>query len=207
MSALVTLVLLLAAAEPEKPAADRHPRIAGLLSPEAEERRAAARALLAAPEPSLVPGLVDALFFTPKRHRDELLEVLRRLTGEDVGRDYYAWVELVGRRRDLLPGTGYLEWKLSLLSRIDPGYRKILYPGVPSRLRLEEVVWGGVRIGEIASLDDPPVVAAGRAGISDSEKVFGLSLGGEQRAYPLRYVSWHEMVNDTLGGEPVVLSY
>jgi hypothetical protein len=43
--------------------------------------------------------------------------------------------------------------------------------------------------------------------IGDRERVFGVSLGGEHRAYPLRYLSWHEMLNDTVGGVPLTVSY
>jgi hypothetical protein len=202
---VVELVLLLAAlATP--PVTSGHSRLERLLSSDRGTRRAAARELLAAPDRGLAAGLTDALFYIPKGQRDEALEVLRAFTGEDAGRDYYAWVELLGRRSDLVAAPGYLEWKRRLLAHIDPGYRRILYPSVPARIRLEEVVWGGVRIDEIASLDRPPHVPAAKAGLADDEKVFGLELGGEQRAYPLRYVSWHEMVNDLLGGEPFVLS-
>jgi hypothetical protein len=200
-SLVFAAAVLLAAAAPE------YGRISGLMSVSASERREAARELLAAGQPALVPGLVDAVFFTPKPLRAEILQVLKGLSGEDAGSDYYDWVELVGRREDLAAGPGYLEWKLSLLSRIDPAYRRLLYPGVPSRVRLEEVVWGGVRLDGIPSLDGPPRVAAGQAGLDDGERVFGVSLGGEHAAYPHRYLSWHEMVNDTLGGEPFVLSY
>jgi hypothetical protein len=37
--------------------------------------------------------------------------------------------------------------------------------------------------------------------------VFGVALNGEARAYPLRLLDWHEMVNDVVGGQPVSLAY
>jgi hypothetical protein len=37
--------------------------------------------------------------------------------------------------------------------------------------------------------------------------VFGVAIGGQARAYPLRIVNWHEMVNDTIAGVPVSLAY
>jgi hypothetical protein len=183
-------------------------RISGLMSERREFRQEAARELTRSPDPALVAGLVDALFFTPKASREELLSVLRTLTGEDAGSRYLDWVALVGRRSDLAPGPGYLEWKLSLLSRIDPAYKNVLYSGAPARVRLEEIVWGGVGLDGIPSLDDPPHAAAAEGGfLSEDERIFGVSLGGEHRAYPLRYLSWHEMANDVLGGEPITLSY
>jgi len=154
-----------------------------------------------------VPGLVDAVFFTPKRHREALFTALANLTGEDAGTDFYAWVELVGRRGDLTPGSGYVAFKREQFARIDPAYLKVFDPAAPARVRVEEIVFGGARLGGIPELDDPPVAAAADAGLDDDELVFGVELRGVARAYPHRYLSWHEMANDTLGGEPIVLSY
>jgi hypothetical protein len=39
------------------------------------------------------------------------------------------------------------------------------------------------------------------------DRVAGLVLGGEARAWPLRLLRRHELVNDVLGGEPVVVAY
>ncbi len=176
------------------------------------ERKAAAEQLTASKDLTLVPPLVDALFFTPKSQRSLLLSVLRNLTGENPGDRYYDWVELVGRRSDLRASPrdapGYMAWKLSLLVKIDPGYKRIFYPGAPSRIALEEIVWGGVSIDGIPPLEDPPRVPAAEGGfLSDKETVFGVSAGGSHHAYPARYLSWHEMVNDTVGGEPLSLGF
>jgi hypothetical protein len=179
-----------------------------LMSEQRGERREAARKLLAKPDPSLIPALVDAMFFTPKLARAEVVEVLRALAGENPGDGYYEWVELVGRQTDLTGRPGYMDWKLSLLSRIDPTYQKIFYHGAPAQIRLEEIVWGGVKLDGIPPLEDPPRVPAAEARfLSDRELVFGVSAGGAHHAYPLRYLSWHEMVNDVIGGEPITLSY
>lgn len=179
-----------------------------ILSDSAAERREASRRLIESRDASLVPGLVDAFFFLPRNHRAEALAALTALTGERPGERYHDWVELVGRRGDLVPGPGYLEWKAGLLSRIDPAYARVLYPGARVRIRLEEVVSGGVGFEGIPALDQPAHVPAAAAGyLKDEERVFGVSLGGERRAYPLRILGWHEMVNDRVGGEPVTLSY
>lgn len=39
------------------------------------------------------------------------------------------------------------------------------------------------------------------------DRVIGISIGGEARAYPLRLMRWHEVVNDTVGGEPIAVTY
>ncbi|HET6346796.1 MAG TPA: DUF3179 domain-containing (seleno)protein, partial [Myxococcota bacterium] len=178
------------------------------LSPLAGDRRDAAKALTEARDLSLVPGLVDTYFFARKDQRSEALSALVALTGEKRGDRYHDWVELVGRREDLKPKPGYLAYKAELFSRIDPRYLKILYEGAPSRIRLEEIVFGGVPLEGIPALDNPARVPAAEAKyLTDSEKVFGVSVGGEQRAYPLRMLDWHEMLNDVVGGGPVTLSY
>ena len=39
------------------------------------------------------------------------------------------------------------------------------------------------------------------------EQVLGLSIGGEQRAYPIWMLSRHEIVNDVVGGVPVAVTW
>ena len=92
----------------ESAAAPSHERIRPLMSEDAEVRRRGARKLVAERAVGLVPGLVDAVFFTPKRHREALFTALANLTGEDAGTDFYAWVELVGRGGALGPLAGDL---------------------------------------------------------------------------------------------------
>ena len=194
----------------ELPPEEGYGLLRAMLSDKAAERRAAARRLIEANDASLLPGLVDVLFFTGRADRAEIYPVLRALAGEKRGERYQEWVDLVGRRTDLQPKPGYTAWKAELFSRIDPDYRKILYPTAPARIRLEEVVSGGVGVEGIPALDRPAHVAADapEAGyLQDGEKVFGVSVGGAQRAYPLRILDWHEMLNDEVGGEPLTLSY
>lgn len=43
--------------------------------------------------------------------------------------------------------------------------------------------------------------------LEENEPVFVLELGGEARAYPLQILVWHEIVNDTVAGIPVAVTY
>lgn len=74
---------------------------------------------------------------------------------------------------------------------------------------LEEIESGGPQRDGIRSLDDPPFHPAAdlRPFLSPTEPVIGLTIGGEARAYPLRYLMFHEIANDTLGGMPVAVTY
>ena len=42
--------------------------------------------------------------------------------------------------------------------------------------------------------------------LADSDRVVGVERGGERRAYPLRVLAWHEVVNDALDG-PLLVTY
>jgi hypothetical protein len=39
------------------------------------------------------------------------------------------------------------------------------------------------------------------------ERVIGLSINGDHRAYPLKLLSRHEIVNDTVGGTLVAVTW
>lgn len=209
--ALLAVALLGTAGSARAADGDGYAPLRGFLSESPDERRAASRALIEsgnAGATALVPGLVDALFFLPKARRAEAISALEALTRERPGERYHDWVEVVGRRSELIPKAGYAAWKGELFGRIDPRYREILGQDAPARIRLEEVVWGGVPYEGIPALERPTTVPAKQATyLQDGERIFGVSLKGEQRAYPLRMLSWHEMLNDVVGGEPVTLSY
>lgn len=54
----------------------------------------------------------------------------------------------------------------------------------------------------------PAFVAAAKAPLGATEKVLAVrSAGGAARAYPVRSMSYHHVVNDTLDGTPIVATY
>ncbi|MFC6976067.1 DUF3179 domain-containing protein [Halomicroarcula sp. GCM10025709] len=71
----------------------------------------------------------------------------------------------------------------------------------------EAVVSGGVPKDGIPAIDEPTFTAAGSASLDDGAPVFGLVRGGDVRAYPQRILVHHEIVNDTVDGEPVAVTY
>lgn len=71
-----------------------------------------------------------------------------------------------------------------------------------------EILAGGPPKDGIPAIDDPQFVRAGqKSGLEDREAVITLEIGGQARAYPLRYLMWHEIVNDTVAGVPVAVTY
>ena len=134
---------------------------------------------------------------------------LRHLTGERYGDDAWReWINWLGRHSEITPPSEFAAWKSGLLSAIDPAMGAFLYQDVPSRIRIEEIVWGGVRKDGIPDLRYPPNIPAAEAAyLEGSDRVFGVAINGEHRAYPLRILNAHEMANDLLGGEPIALAY
>ncbi len=60
----------------------------------------------------------------------------------------------------------------------------------------------------IPALDDPEFEPAGEVDwLPPVEPVLALDVNGDARAYPLRIMTWHELVNGTVGGVPVTVSY
>ncbi len=43
--------------------------------------------------------------------------------------------------------------------------------------------------------------------MSPSERVIGVEIGGEAKAYPINLLSRHEIVDDVVGGEPVAVTW
>jgi len=132
---------------------------------------------------------------------------LEELSGQSLGANWPAWVEWYGGT-DLVPPPGFTGWKGQLLSFIDPRFAEFLTEEAASRIRVEEILWGGVTVDGIPALDQAGMIPAAEAGyLLPEEPVFGVAVNGDVRAYPLRILDWHEMANDVVGGVPMSLAY
>ena len=118
------------------------------------------------------------------------------------------WVKWLSRNPEVSAPDGYDGWKGQLFGIIDEPMGEFMYPGVPTTIRLEEIVWGGVRRDGIPDLRFPPNLTPEEASYLESgDRVFGVSINGEHRAYPLRVLNAHEMANDVVGGVQFALAY
>jgi len=72
-----------------------------------------------------------------------------------------------------------------------------------------EIQSGGPTKGGIPVIDAPKFVpiADGAAYLAPDEPVMVVAHGGEVAAYPLQILIWHEIVNETIGGEPILVTY
>ena len=74
---------------------------------------------------------------------------------------------------------------------------------------VEEIVAGGPPPDGIPAIDRPRFVgqAAADAWLKPHEPVVALAVNGDARAYPLQILTWHEIVNDLVGGRAVAVTY
>src|ERR671935_2063978 len=72
-----------------------------------------------------------------------------------------------------------------------------------------EILSGGPPKDGIPALDHPHFVGVRDADrwLAPHEPVIALQVGDDARAYPVQILVWHEIVNDTVGGVPIAVSY
>ncbi len=73
---------------------------------------------------------------------------------------------------------------------------------------VDEIMSGGPPKDGIPALMNPKYVSAGKASfLGKDDQVIGVIFNGEARAYPLRIMSWHELVNDRIGDLAILVSW
>ncbi len=119
--------------------------------------------------------------------------------------------------------VGYVQW--DEVTRIAQGSegggrfssRGFAYPTVDAepafnmdnlQVPLERVLSGGVRKDGIPALTDPKTAGVGEADFMlDEDRVVGVTINGESRAYPIKVLNYHECYNDELGGVPIAVIF
>ena len=74
---------------------------------------------------------------------------------------------------------------------------------------LDQIVSGGPPPDGIPAIDSPKFVSVveGDTFLGNSDKIVGININDDIRAYPLQILVWHEIVNDNVGGVPVAVTY
>lgn len=77
-----------------------------------------------------------------------------------------------------------------------------------STIPINKIHHGGPPRDGIPSLDKPEFVAADEATfLKPEDRILGVVHKGEARAYPIRILNWHEIVNDRIKGDAVVVTF
>ncbi|WP_415922308.1 DUF3179 domain-containing protein [Tateyamaria sp. SN6-1] len=161
--------------------------------------------------PDMAAGLIQSLRFSRER-QFAIAEALQAITGEEHGVDWFDWMLWQENTPEVVPHPSFIPFKREVMLRVDDNFDDFLRPEHIARdrmkIRLEEITWGGVVKDGIPSLDNPDLLTAAQAEyLRGDDLVFGASINGDARAYPLRIMGWHEMFNDVIGGVPLALAY
>ncbi len=97
------------------------------------------------------------------------------------------------------------------LAAANPAYWKSAWPNTDFtkyNIEFSEILSGGVPKDGIPAVDNPAFVQVRDAkDLTDTEPVIGLIVNGVAKAYPLTILIWHEIVNDSIGGVPVSVTF
>jgi hypothetical protein len=76
-------------------------------------------------------------------------------------------------------------------------------------IRLEEIQSGGPPKDGIPSLTDPEFVSVkgGDRFLVSQDRVLGVVHEGVAKAYPIKILNWHEVVNDQIAGKAIAVSW
>jgi hypothetical protein len=73
---------------------------------------------------------------------------------------------------------------------------------------VDEIHHGGPPRDGIPAIDRPRFLSAGRAEfLAPDDRVLGITRNGVAKAYAVRILNYHEIVNDAFGGEPITVTY
>lgn len=86
---------------------------------------------------------------------------------------------------------------------------KMTATGVKYIVDPQKIISGGPPKDGIPSIDKPKYVTVEQADkwIKDNELLLAIIYRGIKRVYPLQIMVWHEIVNDVIAGDPILITY
>lgn len=76
-----------------------------------------------------------------------------------------------------------------------------------SSIALIDILNGGPGKDGIPALTNPSYVTHDQSSVADDAEVMYVEHNGDERIYPYSILVWHEVVNDTLGGKPLAITF
>jgi hypothetical protein len=75
-------------------------------------------------------------------------------------------------------------------------------------IAVAEIMHGGPPRDGIPAIDRPMFIMGSEADyLDDTDRVLGIYRNGIAKAYPVAILNWHEIVNDRIGREPIVITF
>ena len=133
---------------------------------------------------SYVPMLLEVSRYLPANQRALVMGLVESKTGNRFGTDFDKWMQW-SWKQEFKQHPDYAKFKSSLYRNMDPRFAEYFVDTKDSKIRLDEIRWGGVRRDGIPPLANPKMLPANQATyLADSDVVFGIELNGDARAYP-----------------------
>ncbi len=154
------------------------------------------------------PMLIEVAGFVPDTNRlDRIFRILEKGTGQKLGNDPEAWRRWLWSNPEH-SHPDYAEFKALLYEQIDPSFREYFHKQRAKTVRLDEIAWAGIARDGVPPISQPKHIESPAPDfMPDAELVVGIELNGKARAYPHRMLEYHEIVQDELGGEPIVATF
>ncbi|MFQ5330146.1 MAG: DUF3179 domain-containing protein [Thermodesulfobacteriota bacterium] len=139
-----------------------------------------------------------------RSHLSKLLVVLLLLLGFSLFRGD-SWDNIKLRS---VPYWSYFTLRNNpLLTGSDADLHASTRDAAASRIDLAQLLSGGPPKDGIPSIDSPRFDSRESTPFPDDELILGVVVNGEAKAYPYGILNWHEIVNDTVGGLPITVTY
>ncbi len=169
--------------------------------PPGEETLAALQRIALSADPRFIAPLVDMLWLEVGWER-WVLEALERVSEQRFA-TVADWVRWIALEQPPLP-EGYSEWKGRLLSLVDERFAVLIHD--EGGLGAEQLVWAHVSSTDFPPLTEPTTVHRVEQNyLAPADRVIGVLIDGEARAYPERIIAWHGIVRDSVAGRPIVI--
>ncbi|MBT8220120.1 MAG: DUF3179 domain-containing protein [Bacteroidia bacterium] len=190
--------------EPERPASDAIDTLEifkQLVGADQLKREQSQKVLQMNWSDGYIAPLLDILRLSRDPWHQQEVQALLREHVPQMKPDYFQGSQWLWQK-DPNYGSYYADFKAHLYSALDPRFNRYFFErGEQSKIRLDEIVWGGVRQDGIPPLRSPKMISATEAVyLSDTDVVFGLVIDGAAYAYPKRILAWHEFFTDDIGG-------
>ena len=116
-------------------------------------RTAAREWMLERGDTDIVPVLIRSLRYFPE-DSSQTLHVLEKLTDQNFGKNWFDWMLWLEENpiNSFVNNEIYLE---KVFKRIDKNFDVFFYPNIERRIRLDEILWGGVRKDGIPGTHEP----------------------------------------------------
>ncbi len=102
----------------------------------------------------------------------------------------------------------FLGWMLTACEPITAGDKHNGFVLEPASIPLDEIHHGGPPKDGIPALDQPGFVPGTEADyLRDDDRILGVTIDGISKAYPIRILNYHELVNDRFGASAILVSF